>query len=151
VAVAVLAGALLVGASVRSSLRELALQRLGATDLAISTPTGFSQRLGSAMLVAAPDSVGATASLVALQGTVTHTDSRRVAARVQSTASRTHSAFHRTVPMELSGRDAALSESLATELGASAGTRWSCGSMVLPTFRSARCRAVVTMPVPVCA
>ena len=38
VAVAVLAGALLVGSSVRDSLREIALGRLGATDVVISSP-----------------------------------------------------------------------------------------------------------------
>ncbi|MCY4120065.1 MAG: hypothetical protein OXG72_04000, partial [Acidobacteria bacterium] len=37
VAVAVLAGALLVGASVRSSLRALALERLGAIDRGVRT------------------------------------------------------------------------------------------------------------------
>lgn len=42
-AVAVLAGALLVGDSVRVSLRELALQRLGQTDRVI-TSTGFFSR-----------------------------------------------------------------------------------------------------------
>ena len=41
VAVAVLAGALLVGASVRESLRELALGRLGATDVVVTSPTFF--------------------------------------------------------------------------------------------------------------
>ena len=40
VAVAVLAGALLVGSSVRASLRDLALARLGATELVLSS-TGF--------------------------------------------------------------------------------------------------------------
>src|SRR3970040_30452 len=41
VAVAVRAGALLVGASVRASLQELALSRLGATDVVIPSPTFF--------------------------------------------------------------------------------------------------------------
>ena len=45
VAVAVLAGALLVGASVRASLRELALARLGATDVVISSTTFFREQL----------------------------------------------------------------------------------------------------------
>ena len=36
VAVAVLAGALLVGASVRESLAQIALSRLGATDLIVT-------------------------------------------------------------------------------------------------------------------
>ena len=41
VAVAVLAGALLVGASVRESLRQIALGRLGATDVVVTSPTFF--------------------------------------------------------------------------------------------------------------
>ncbi len=45
VAVAVLAGALLVGSSVRDSLRELALSRLGATDVVVTSPTFFRSAL----------------------------------------------------------------------------------------------------------
>src|SRR5688572_31485206 len=44
-AVTVLAGALLVGDSVRGSLRDLVLQRLGRTDLVIASPEFFSARL----------------------------------------------------------------------------------------------------------
>jgi hypothetical protein len=40
-AVAVLAGALLVGASVRESLKQIALGRLGNTDVVVSSPTFF--------------------------------------------------------------------------------------------------------------
>lgn len=122
VAVAVLAGALLVGASVRASLRDLALQRLGATDLAISTPTSFNARLGAAMVIAAPDTVRQTVSLIATTGTVTHADSRRMAARVQVYGvDETFWAFHGVAPVTLSGREAALSEGLAAELGAADG------------------------------
>jgi len=122
VAVAVLAGALLVGVSVRSSLRDLALQRLGGTDLAVSTLTGFSQRLGSAMVVAAPDTVRATVGLIAVQGTVTHTGSGRVAARVQVYGvDEAFWPFHGAGPVALSGRESALSDSLAAELGAASG------------------------------
>ena len=39
VAVAVLAGALLVGSSVRQSLRELAVARLGSTEIVVSSTT----------------------------------------------------------------------------------------------------------------
>ena len=41
VAVAVLAGALLVGASVRESLRQIALGRLGATEVVVTAPIPF--------------------------------------------------------------------------------------------------------------
>ena len=46
VAVAVLAGALLVGASVRESLRQIALGRLGATDAVVTAPTFFRNGAG---------------------------------------------------------------------------------------------------------
>src|SRR6059036_3220407 len=48
-AVAVLAGALLVGESVRSSLRDLVLQRLGDTDYVISADRFFRDELAGAI------------------------------------------------------------------------------------------------------
>ena len=119
VAVAVLAGALLVGTSVRASLRDLALQRLGTTDLAISTSTSFGSRLGAAMVIAAPDAVGQTTSLIAVAGTVSHATSGRIAAGVQVYGvDDTFWTFHGVAPVPLSGREAAVSERLAAELGA---------------------------------
>jgi len=121
-AVAVLAGAVLVGASVRASLRDLALQRLGKTDVAISSVTSFSARLGAAMAVAAPDTVQQTASLIAVSGTVTHAGSGRMAAGVHIYGvDEAFWSFHAVAPVTLSGREAALSESLAAELGATDG------------------------------
>jgi len=122
VAVAVLAGALLVGASVRASLRDLALQRLGATDVAVSTATTFSARLGAAMVVAAPDTIRQTASLVATVGTASHADSGRAASQVQVYGvDDTFWAFHGVQAVPLSAREAAISERLAGELGAADG------------------------------
>ena len=119
VAVAVLAGALLVGTSVRASLRDLALQRLGTTDLAISTSTSFGSRLGAAMVIAAPDAVGQTTSLIAIAGTVSHATSGRIAAGVQVYGvDDTFWTFHGVAPVPMSGREAAVSERLAAELGA---------------------------------
>ncbi|MFN7927825.1 MAG: hypothetical protein U0Y68_07740 [Blastocatellia bacterium] len=46
-AVAVLAGALLVGDSVRASLRELALSRLGQTDVMIAGTSFFREQLAA--------------------------------------------------------------------------------------------------------
>lgn len=120
VAVAVLAGALLVGSSVRASLRALAEQRLGATDVAVSTATSFSHRLGAAMVIAAPDTIGATASLIAVTGTVSHAATGRMAAGVNVYGvDEAFWAFHDVPPVLLSGREAAVSERLARELGAS--------------------------------
>lgn len=122
VAVAVLAGALLVGASVRASLRDLALQRLGSTDIAISTATAFSARLGAAMAVAAPDVIRQTASLVATTGTATHTGSGRTASHVQVYGvDEEFWAFHGVQPVPLPARDVALSAGLARELDARDG------------------------------
>ena len=50
VAVAVLAGALLVGASVRESLKQIALGRLGATDVILTSPTFFRTALADSLL-----------------------------------------------------------------------------------------------------
>jgi ABC-type antimicrobial peptide transport system permease subunit len=122
IAVAVLAGALLVGASVRASLRDLVLQRLGATDLVVSTATSFNGRLGAAMAVAAPDTVGQTASLIVVPGTVTHAETGRVAANVQVYGvDNGFWNFHGVPSVPLTGREAAVSESLAAELGAADG------------------------------
>jgi len=109
VAVAVLAGAVLVGASVRSSLRDLALQRLGATDVAISTATSFNSRLGAAMAIAAPDMVARTTSLIAVTGSVTNAANGRVAAGVQIYGvDDAFWSFHAVPSVALSGREAAL-------------------------------------------
>src|SRR5215510_7655182 len=48
-AVAVLAGALLVGDSVRGSLRDLVVQRLGRTDLVVASATFFTTRLADSI------------------------------------------------------------------------------------------------------
>ena len=50
VAVAVLAGAFLVGTSVRASLRDLALLRLGALDHVITSPLFFREALADELL-----------------------------------------------------------------------------------------------------
>ena len=85
VAVAVLAGALLVGVSVRSSLRSLALERLGAVD-GVVTSLRFVRESFAAELLADEDvsaSFGSAAPLVAVEGFVTHQQSGRRASGVQ--------------------------------------------------------------------
>jgi putative ABC transport system permease protein len=85
VAVAVLAGALLVGDSVRGSLRALFLQRLGQTDLLI-TSTGFFREGLAAELGAdgklAAGGFTAACPVVALSGAVVHDESGRRAGGV---------------------------------------------------------------------
>ena len=72
-AVAVLAGALVVGESVRASLRELFLQRLGKTDHAVASVSFFREQLAAdiesgAGLSAGGGGLGAVAPL-ALEAT----------------------------------------------------------------------------------
>ena len=85
VAVAVLAGALLVGASVRSSLRALALERLGAVDRVVTSARFVPASFGADLLAAgAPDGrFGAPAPLAAVEGFVTHQASGRRASGVR--------------------------------------------------------------------
>src|SRR5215471_6274539 len=77
-AVAVLAGALLVGDSVRASLRDLVTQRLGQTSDAV-TSTGFlREQLASDMQndpQFAANGFTSACPLISLPGTVTHESS----------------------------------------------------------------------------
>src|SRR5688500_20234870 len=74
-AVAVLAGALLIGASVRGSLRDLVAQRLGNTDHIVTSPAFFREQLAM--------DLGGT-PLIALEGVVEHESSHRRAGGVRS-------------------------------------------------------------------
>jgi putative ABC transport system permease protein len=119
VAVAVLAGALLVGASVRASLRDLALSRLGSTDVVVSSTSYFRSALADQ--VRAPE-VEAVAPVLAIVGVVMHEDSRRTASKVQvfGIDDRFMRLHGRTgdAPRD---REAWISPGLADELGAAAG------------------------------
>jgi putative ABC transport system permease protein len=79
-AVSVLAGALVVGDSVRGSLRDLALGRLGRTDLVITSPTFF--RDGVASDVQAGLGASAAAPLIVADAFVTLESSGRRAGNV---------------------------------------------------------------------
>jgi putative ABC transport system permease protein len=83
IAVAVLGGALLVGESVRASLRGLVEQRLGMTDYVVTSSGFFREQLAMEMKSASGFSAFAdTVPLIALPGTVSHETNRRVAANV---------------------------------------------------------------------
>jgi putative ABC transport system permease protein len=119
VAVAVLAGALLVGASVRASLRDLALSRLGNTNVVVSSTSYF--RAALADEVRAPQ-VGAVAPVLALVGAVVHEDSRRTATKVQVFGIDDRFMALQALPGDAPGdREAWISPGLAAELGAAAG------------------------------
>ena len=114
-AVSVLGGALLVGESVRGSLRDIALTRLGKTDAAVSSAGFF--RAAAADAIAA-SSGGSAAPLIVATGFVTHEASGRRAGgvTVYGVDERFWS-FHGVPPPD----GAAVSPALAAELGAAAG------------------------------
>ena len=122
VAVAVLAGALLVGSSVRASLRALALERLGSVDVVITSANFVNSRFAAAVDEAeSVDEVfGPAVPLVAVEGFVTHQESGRRASGIQVYGvDERFWAFHGADPtayaMERSG--VFVSEGLAAELG----------------------------------
>ena len=123
VAVAVLAGALLVGSSVRASLRGLALERLGAVDQVVTSATFVREALAGELL--ARDGMQAAFAgavpLVAIEGFVTHQDSGRRASAIQVYGVDDRFwAFHGLAgDIETPGRNQVLvSEGLARELAA---------------------------------
>lgn len=120
VAVAVLAGALLIGASVRESLKQIALGRLGHTDVVVSSPTFFRTALADDVIEKSP-ATKATPLIVA-GGAVSHDESKRSAGHVMVYGiDRRFGSFHDVQGLSISGREALVSEALATELGAKAG------------------------------
>jgi hypothetical protein len=114
-AVAVLAGALVVGDSVRGSLRDLALLRLGRTVEAVRGERFFREA------VAGPG----MAPLVALEGLVTHAASGRRSTRVRVYGVDARFWTFHGVPepagLEGTGRQAWTSEALAAELAPEPG------------------------------
>jgi ABC-type lipoprotein release transport system permease subunit len=125
-AVAVLAGALLVGDSVRGSLRDLVLQRLGRTDRAVLSSGFFREGFAAALEpdLPTPQPVPNTAPLVVLQGLVTDQASGRRASRVAVYGVDDRFwRFHQVAGIRgPDGRDAFLSRALAADIGASAGS-----------------------------
>lgn len=136
VAVAVLAGALLVGASVRESLRQIALGRLGATDVIVSSPTFFRTALADNLLTRAAQPqqtplgtrvdayrvLRAAAPVVVVGGAVVHDESKRTAGQVMVYGiDERFGRFHGQDGFEVAGRDALVSAALAQEIGAQAG------------------------------
>jgi len=123
VAVAVLAGALLVGASVRESLKQIALGRLGATDVVVSSPTFFRTELANDIAGNwEPGTGNRVAPVIVAAGAVSSDDSKRSAGRVAVYGiNDKFASFHGTQLPTLSGREALVSEALAIELGAKAG------------------------------
>ncbi|MCA1577538.1 MAG: FtsX-like permease family protein [Acidobacteria bacterium] len=125
IAVAVLTGALLIGESVRGSLRDLVSQRLGRTDDLIASTGFFREQLAADILqpgVFTTSGIAGTAPLIALDGLVTHEPSRRRAGgvRVYGVDERFWK-FNGVAVEAPQNRDVLVSESLASELGGASG------------------------------
>ncbi len=121
VAVSVLAGALVVGASVRESLRGLVLERLGATDLAVVSTAFVREDLAGDLQrdEAFAARYSGVAPLVVMQGVVTHETGRRTASQVAVYGVDDRFArFHGIEGLAPEARDAFLSPALARELEA---------------------------------
>ena len=125
-AVAVLAGALLVGDSVRGSLRDLVLLRLGRTDRAVLSSGFFREELAGDLEGDANfgSSFEAVCPVIVMQGVVTEQASGRRASRVQMYGIddrfwRFHGLTGSRGP---DGREALLSRALASDVGAAAGS-----------------------------
>jgi len=114
VAIAVLSGATVVGSSVRGSLRDLALSRLGNTRIVVSSNTPFREAL------AANTTMAGAAPLIALTGAVTNDRNRRTASRVAvfGVDERFYRFHGRSTAVAPHGRDLWMSEALARELEA---------------------------------
>jgi putative ABC transport system permease protein len=109
IAISVLAGALLVGDSIRESLERLALSRLGNADHVVTATHLFREELASRLAPACP--------LIALEGTVTDTTSGHTARPVLIYGvDRRFWAFQQAPGNAAAGSDAFLTRSLATRL-----------------------------------
>ncbi len=126
-AVAVLAGALLVGDSVRASLRDLALARLGKTDFVI-TSTGFfreqlSDDLQSHDQFAA--NFNGACPIIALEAVVTRDEGNQIGARAGGVqvygVDERFWKFHGANTQTPEGNDVLVSQALAQELSAKQG------------------------------
>ena len=125
VAVSALAGALVVGDSVRSSLRDLAVSRLGRTDLIVTATALFTETLAR-RIEAAPELQSTWTGAVpvlALEGVVVEQRSGRRAGSVQVFGvDNRFWMFHGVKGVSgPDGRSAFLSAALARELGVTAG------------------------------
>ena len=113
-ATAVLAGALLVGDSVRASLRNLVLSRLGNAESAVSSGGFFREKLA--------EELGPACPMIAMDGVAAHEPSGRRTAGVQVYGvDERFWEFQGEAGEPPRGREAMLSAALAEELGSKAG------------------------------
>jgi putative ABC transport system permease protein len=113
-AVAVLSGALLVGDSVRASLRDLVLSRLGKTQAVVTSAQFFREQLAA--------EVPGAAALIVMQGVVTHEkDGRRASKVAVYGVDDRFFKFNGYSQQAPAGNDARLTPALARDLGAQPG------------------------------
>ena len=124
-AVAVLAGALLVGDSVRGSLRDLFLQRLGQTDQVVVANGFFRDQLAADIQKHNRFAAGgfvAAVPLIAVNGAITNESSRQLSSDIQVYGvDERFWAFHGRNVKGPVNREILVSDSLAHELGNKAG------------------------------
>ncbi|MEW5982309.1 MAG: FtsX-like permease family protein [Acidobacteriota bacterium] len=121
-AVAVLSGALLVGESVRASLRDLVVRRLGATDVVVASDRFFREDLARAF--ASVDSTAKTTScpIIRLEGALARAESSRRSRAVQVYGVDDRFwHFHGIARTGPSGRTALVGRALAEALGIKPG------------------------------
>jgi ABC-type lipoprotein release transport system permease subunit len=120
-AVAVLAGALLVGDSVRASLRDLVLLRLGRADLIIASTGFFREQLADDLQAHSgfASAFNAACPMIVLEGVVTHDESGRRGSGIQVYGvDERFWRFHGRERVQAPGGDELMiSASLAEELG----------------------------------
>ena len=125
IAVAVLAGALLVGDSVRASLRELFIGRLGNADYVITGTSFFRDQLATDIKNHqrfSGEGFSTTSALIALQGTITHEATNRIVSAVNVYAvDDTFWAFHGYPNQPQTDREIYVGDVLARELGSQSG------------------------------
>jgi putative ABC transport system permease protein len=124
-AVAVLSGALIVGDSVRASLRELVANRLGRADHVVSSASFFREQLAQDLKSqpAFGDAFADACPLIALEAVAVHEQSGRRASAVQvyGVDDRFWEFHGRDAASGLESRDALVSAGLAEELATGSG------------------------------
>ncbi|HKC87027.1 MAG TPA: ABC transporter permease [Blastocatellia bacterium] len=126
-AVAVLAGALLVGDSVRASLRDLALARLGKTDFVVTGQGFFREQLAGDLQAHDQFAAGFNGAcpIIALESVVTRDEGDRIGARAGGVqiygVDERFWKFHGADVRTPEGSDVLVSQALAQELSAKPG------------------------------
>jgi ABC-type lipoprotein release transport system permease subunit len=120
--VAVLSGALLVGHSVRASLRDLVVQRLGGTDVVVVSDRFFREELSDAIASAAGAGSTTSCPIIRLQGVMAHArDSRRTRTVQVYGVDERFWRFHGAAREGPDGRAAFVGEDLAEALAVQPG------------------------------